>query len=507
MRSPQHKPIENIVIVGGGTAGWMTAAALANFLRERPVSITLIESSQIGTVGVGEATLPGIRDFNNSLGIDELDFVKKTQATFKLGIEFVDWCKLNTRFFHPFADYGLPLGGADFHHLWHKLQTLEQPHSIEEYSLPAIMAQLGRFAQPNPNPPTPLARYNYAFHFDAGLYAQYLSNWATERGVLKQDGVIEQVSLEPDTGFIQSVTLDNGESFTADLFVDCSGFRGLLIEEALQTGYETWTHWLPCDRALAVPSESGAEPPAPFTRSTAREAGWQWRIPLQHRTGNGYVYCSDLISEDEACQTLLSHLPGKALNDPKPLRFTTGMRKKFWHKNCVAIGLASGFLEPLESTSISLIQTAISRLLYFFPDQSFNPACIEEANRQSRNEYERIRDFIILHYKGTQRDDTPLWRLTRDMSVPDTLAHKVALFKDRGYLVSYEGESFEEASWVTMYHGFGILPQHYDPRADWIDEAQLKQQLAQMRTAIRAAAEQAPTHQEFIRRHCSADDS
>ena len=497
--------VRHVVIVGGGTAGWMTAAALVNFFRGSPDwLVTLIESSEIGTVGVGEATLPTIRAFNARLGIDEVDFIRKTQATFKLGIEFADWHRVGERFFHPFAPYGRKIQGASFHHAWLRMRAAGDNASIGEYSLPAAMAAGQRFAQPAAQPTVPFANFAYAYHFDATLYAQYLREYALAvPGVRRVDARVVNVSLRSDDGFIESLLLDSGEVMSGDLFVDASGLRGVLIEQALATGYEDWTRWLPCDRAVAMPCALSADP-APYTRASAREAGWQWRIPLQHREGNGYVYCSQFISDDAAVAALRGGLHGAALAEPNLLRFKTGRRLKFWNRNCVAIGLASGFIEPLESTSIALIQSGIAKLLTFFPDRGFSTAETDEANRVMREEYERIRDFIILHYKATARVDTELWRECRAMPVPETLERKIDLFRIRGHVVSYAEESFEEASWVTMYAGFGILPEQHDARVDRLDIQSLARDLAMIRAAISAAAEVAPSHAQFIARHCAA---
>jgi tryptophan halogenase len=501
----EDSPLQHVVIVGGGTAGWMTAAALAHFFRGSPGRrITLIESTDIGTVGVGEATLPTIRAFNASLGIDEIDFIRKTQATFKLGIEFVDWHRKAERFFHPFAPYGMKMQGASFHHAWLRLRAAGDSTSMGEYSLPAAMAAGNRFAQPAAQPVAPFANFAYAYHFDATLYARYLREYALAvPGVRRLDARVIDVRMRTGDGFIESLLLDSGDVVSGDLFIDASGFRGVLIEQALATGYENWTRWLPCDRAVALPSASSGDP-VPYTRATAREAGWQWRIPLQHRDGNGYVYCSQFISDEDAEAALRGALPGAALAEPNLLRFTTGRRRKFWNRNCVAIGLAGGFIEPLESTSIALIQSGIAKLLTFFPDAGFSAVETDEANRVMRQEYERIRDFIILHYKATARDDTALWRECRAMSIPDTLQRKIDLFRSRGHVVAYAEESFEEASWVTMYAGFGLLPERHDARVDRQDIGELARDLARIRAAIRAASETAPSHANFIARHCAA---
>ncbi|HTF84955.1 MAG TPA: tryptophan halogenase family protein [Cellvibrio sp.] len=496
--------INRIVIVGGGTAGWMAAASLARFFEGKPGNILLIESEQIGTVGVGEATIPGIRAFNLSLGIDEIDFIKKTNATFKLGIEFRNWYQKGATFFHPFADYGLPLNGVEFHHYLARLRAAGEAVDIADYSFPIQLARRGHFAQPHEKPPTPLADYGYAYHFDAALYAAYLRDYAVARGVVRMEGKVASVKLRSQDGFIESVMMEDGAEIAGQLFIDCSGFRGLLIEEALDTGYDDWRCWLPCDRAVAIQSELIGEP-TPYTRTTAHEAGWQWRIPLQHRTGNGYVYSSRFITDEQARLTLLTHLDGAPIKQPRQFDFVTGRRKKIWNKNCFALGLASGFLEPLESTSISLIQTGISKLLQFFPDTSFNPHDITEVNRLHHHEFERIRDFLILHYKATDRSDTEFWRFCQAMPIPDSLAHKMQVYESRGHVVMYEPEAFEKESWVTMYMGFHRYARRYDERADNISLADLKSQLARMRQMIQVAADQAMTHGHFIARHCAAE--
>jgi len=495
--------VNQVVIVGGGTAGWMAAAALSHFWRNQPTRrITLVESSEIGTVGVGEATLPTIRDFNAGIGIDELDFLRKTQATFKLGIEFRDWHRRGETFFHPFAPYGIRVNGAAFHHLWLRGRGLGESTPLGAYSLPCVMAELGRFAQPVRQPVAPFANFAYAYHFDAGLYARYLRDYSLKRGVRRLDRRILSVNLRGEDGFIESLKVEGDEQIKGDLFIDCSGFRGLLIEESLRTGYEPWTQWLPCDRAVAIPSERVGDP-APYTSATALDAGWSWRIPLQHRNGNGYVYCSRFVEDDEAAVRLSERLTERTLADPNFLRFTTGRRRLFWNRNCVALGLAGGFIEPLESTSIALIQSGIAKLLGFFPEPGFSPLDTAEANRVMNEEYERIRDFIILHYKGTRRDDAPLWRECGAMAVPESLERKIAMFESRGHYVAYAGESFEEASWVTMFAGFGRLPLRHDPRADDGPDGDLHRQLAQLRDSIRTIANGAPTHADYIARHCA----
>jgi tryptophan 7-halogenase len=494
--------IRKIAIVGGGTAGWMAAAVLARFLKPADISIQLIESDEIGIVGVGEATVPVIQVLNGLLGLDETDFIRKTRGTFKLGIEFRDWSRLGTTHFHFFGDFGAPIEGIAPHHHWLKLRQLGEAPALGEHSFPYVAGKLGRFAPPATDPRSEASSYKYAYHFDAGLYAHYLRANAEARGVLRKEGKVVDVKLRGEDGFIQTLTLESGERIDADFFIDASGFRGLLIEQALQTGYVDWSHWLPCDRAVAVPCESAGEL-TPYTVSTARPAGWQWRIPLQHRTGNGYVYCSRFISDDEATGTLLGQLDGRPLAEPRLLRFMTGHRKQFWNRNCLAIGLAGGFMEPLESTSIQLIQTALARLIEMFPDRNFDPVVSAEYNRVAVNEFERIRDFLILHYCATERDDSPLWHHCRSMSLPGSLKYKMDVFSSCGRVPLYSDESYQEPSWVSLFLGQHIYPKRYDPLVDNISTDHLQRGLLQRRRAIRRLAEGLPTHSEYIARRCA----
>ncbi|MDO6428811.1 tryptophan 7-halogenase [Thalassotalea sp. 1_MG-2023] len=498
------EPIKKVVIVGGGTAGWMSAASLGRFLEGKNIDVTIIESSALGTVGVGEATIPNIVNYNKNLGINELDLIKATQATFKLGIQFENWHKQGENFFHPFSDYGMPINNIEFHQYINQANHQGAALDIEDYCFPAVLAKKGKFAQPHPKPPTPLADYQYAFHFDAGLYANFLKDFAINLGVNHLDALINSVELNQNNGFISSVTLDNGEIVEGDLFIDCSGFKGLLIEEALHTGYEDWSQWLICDRAMAVQTELVGEP-TPYTRSIAKSFGWQWRIPLQHRMGNGYIYASQFQTDDDAERTLLDSVQGATINQVRKFRFTPGRRKQVWNKNCVAIGLSSGFLEPLESTSISLIQSVIDKLLTFFPDQSFNQHDIDEVNRLHNDEVEHIRDFLILHYKATKRDDSDFWRHCQNMDIPETLAHKMALFESRGHIIIRESESFEAASWLTMYNAFGIKQKRFDERIANMPFDVMSKNLAQMKQSIENAAQQTMQHQDFIKAHCRAN--
>ncbi|HZF14868.1 MAG TPA: tryptophan halogenase family protein [Steroidobacteraceae bacterium] len=499
--------IRKIVIVGGGSAGWMTAAALSRSMPREFCEIELVESSEIRTVGVGEATIPPLQLFNQVLGLDEVDFVRRTQATFKLAIQFVDWTHPGHRYYHPFSGpFGPDLDLIPFHQYWLKLRSLGDPTPLDEYSMAAVAAHRGKFDRPSRDPRSALSTYGYAYHIDAALYAAYLREYAEARGVKRTDGKVLDVHLRGEDGFIEGITLEGGRRIDADFFIDCSGFRGLLIEQALKTGYNDWSHWLPCDRAVAVQCLYGGKPGerTPYTRATAREAGWQWRIPLQHRVGTGYVYCSRYLSDDEATVKLLANLDGAPLKDPWPLRFTAGHRKKFWNRNCLAIGLSGGFMEPLESTSIHLIQTGITKLLEMFPDRDFDPLLIEEYNERTRLEFERIRDFIVLHYYATERDDTPLWRACRTMEIPPTLRRKIENFRHCARFVSDGYELFQTPNWLAVFVGQHVWPTHYDPLVDAHDADEVRRQLAGIRRVISAAADSMPSQHDFIERNCRA---
>jgi tryptophan halogenase len=493
--------IRKIVIVGGGSAGWMAAAALVRFLGAR-ADIRLIESDEIGIVGVGEATIPQIRLFNNGLGLDEDDFIRATQGTFKLGIQFVDWLRPGHRYIHAFGTIGRDLGLIPFHHYWLRYRTEGQDASLWAFSASAEAARLNRFGRPaerHDGPPSGLA---YAFHFDASLYGRYLRRYAEARGVRRTEGKVVDVPLRGDDGFAEAVVLDNGERVEGELFIDCSGFRGLLIEQALATGYDDWSKWLPCDRALAVPCEL-AGPLTPYTRATARPAGWQWRIPLQHRIGNGYVYCSGHSSDDEARHILLANLDGAALAEPRLLRFVTGKRRKAWNRNCVALGLAAGFMEPLESTSIHLVQSAVARLLQLFPARGFDPSEIDEYNRQTDFEWESIRDFLTFHYRGNEREGE-FWRACREVAIPDRLAHRIELFRANGRIFRTQEELFAEIAWLQVMLGQGVEPRGYHPLADQPSPAQLEEFLVLAKRHVDLVVGRLPPHDEFIARHCTA---
>ncbi len=503
--------IGHVVIVGGGTAGWMCAAFLAKILPRDQVRLTLIESDEIGTVGVGEATVPSLLTFNRMLGLDETDFIRSTQATFKLGIEFVDWQALGHRYLHPFGFHGRDTPEFKFLQLWLRLKQAtassdgsDEAGEIGAYNLNTLAAQLGRFARPSGEATWPFSTLRYAFHFDAALYARYLRRYAEARGAVRQEGRIVQVLQRAEDGFIEGVALEDGRRVEGDLFIDCSGFRGLLIEETLKAGYEDWSRFLPCDRAVAVPSAL-AGPPDPYTRATADLAGWRWRIPLQHRMGNGYVYCSDYIADDAARAQVLAKLEGAPLAEPRLLRFKAGHRKRLWIKNCIAVGLAGGFIEPLESTSIHLIQTGLLRLATLFPDKGFASADIDEFNRSSVREYEHVRDFIVLHYKATGRDDSAFWMRQRDMEIPDSLAHRMSLFASKGRLFRQNEELFADDSWLAVLLGQGIVPSSYDPLVDGLSLEDIRRNLAGLRTAILTTAQALPTHQAFIARACKAE--
>jgi tryptophan halogenase len=499
-------PLARIVIVGGGTAGWMTAAVLAR-LTGAGTTVTLVESEEIGTIGVGEATIPPLLDFHRLLGIDEDEFVRATGATFKLGIEFVDWGRRGERYLHPFGVFGRDVEGIKFHQLWLRQRALDTPvadmGSLHDYCLASVAARMGRFTRPSGEPSAVLSSLRYAFHFDAARYARFLRGMAERGGVDRVEGRVTHVDLASENGFIRVVELADGRRVNGDFFVDCSGFRSLLLGKALGVPFTSWQHWLPCDRALAVPSAPSL-PLLPYTRATAETAGWRWRIPLQHRVGNGHVYASAFMNDDEAADRLLAGLDGAPAADPRPVRFTAGVRERMWERNCVAIGLSGGFLEPLESTSIHLIQSGISRLMGLFPDSGHAPAGRHAYNRQLRAEYEQVRDFVILHYHATERDDSAFWRHCRATTPPDTLAEKLDLWRERGRVMPSPGGLFTDDSWIAVLMGQAGAPVAHDPLVATLPTIESARFLHHLRTVIGQTAAAMPDHAQFIARHCAA---
>ena len=491
--------IARVVIVGGGTAGWMCAAAMARYLSDGQREFVLVESDAIGTVGVGEATIPAIINFNRMLDIPEADFLRATKGTYKLGIEFVNWGRVGESYVHPFGEYGQDLHSIPFHQLYLREHARGAPGPIQEYSMCVQAALAGKFARPGAEARSPVAQIRYAYHFDAGLYARFLRTMAERQGTVRQEGKVVQVHQDGETGDVTGVQLEDGTLVEGDLFIDCSGFRGLLIEEALGAGYEDWSRWLPMDSALAMPT-ANTESPRPFTRSTAHGAGWQWRIPLQHRTGNGHVFSSAYMERDEAERILRQNVEGEPQAEPRLLRFTTGMRKKAWSHNVIALGLAGGFIEPLESTSIHLIQNGIQRLFALFPDKAISPLEREEYNRGMADIYADIRDFIVLHYKATKRDDTPFWNYVREMEVPDSLARKMELWRVHGRVFREGTELFSLPSWVAVMLGQNIWPDRHEPIADTLDPDKVASAMQSMRAAYADTAQRMPTQEEFLRK-------
>ncbi len=496
-------PIQQIVIVGGGTAGWMTAAALAHVLDTQNTRITLIESDDIGTVGVGEATIPLIQKFNQMLGVNENDFLKFSSGTYKLGIEFVDWGSIGNRYIHPFGPYGMPMGMLNFHHYW--LRHFSQNASADpgDFSVCIQAAYAGKFMPAAQLQNSPLSQISHAYHFDASRYALYLREFAEQRGVKRIEGKVTKVNVSDTSGFIDSIEMENLHTVVADFFVDCSGFRGLLIEEALNTGYESYSHYLPCDRAVVVQTKN-VDTPRPYTRATAHTAGWQWNIPLQHRTGNGCVYSSKFMDDDSAKDTLFKNLEGEAIGDSRILHFTPGLRRKFWNKNCVAIGLSSGFIEPLESTSIHLIQVAISKLIALFPTKQFAEKDTQKYNQLMEDEFTSIRDFIILHYKLTQRVDSDFWNYCRNMDIPKNLEEKILHYQQSGRMIRDNNELFDEVSWFAVMHGQGLRSNAYHPLANEINDKEFARMMQEISAVIQRSVEAMPNHDEYIRQHCSS---
>jgi len=488
--------IKKVVIAGGGTAGWMAAALLVRTMG-KVVDVTLVESDEIGTVGVGEATIPPLVTYLRLLKMKEQEFMAATQATFKLGISFENWKDVGEKYIHSFGTTGTDHWSAGFQHFWLKDRERGSKADYGNYCLELVAAQNSKFSH------LPKQGMNYAFHIDATLFAAHLRKYSEELGVRRVEGKIVEVDTHPETGFVESLKLDSGQVVEGDLFIDCTGFRGLLIEQTLKTGYEDWSHWLRCDSAVALQTDStiGA---IPYTRAIAHHAGWQWRIPLQHRVGNGLVYCSEFMSDDEARAYLLKNITGAHRGKPRLIKFTPGRRRKHWNKNVVALGLASGFVEPLESTSIHLIQQGMIRLLHLFPHTGIKQTDIEEYNNQSRVEIEYIRDFIILHYKVTNRRDTPFWNHCREMEVPDTLAHRIQLFRDTGIVIRARADLFQENSWVQVMLGQGILPEQHHPVVDVMSDEELTRFMANIKKRVDQIVAKLPGHEAYIKQYCKA---
>jgi len=488
--------IRKVVIAGGGTAGWMAAAAISKILG-KVLDITLVESDEIGTVGVGEATIPPLVTFHRLLDIKEQDFMAATQGTFKLGISFEGWRNVGENYIHSFGETGTDHWTAGFQHFWLKDRERGSNEEFGSYCLELKAAKESKFAH------LPKGGLNYAYHIDATLYAKFLRKFCGKFGVKRVEGKIVEVNTRPEDGFIESLTLDSGKKIEGDLFIDCTGFRGLLIEQTLHTGYTDWSHWLPCDSAIAVQTESVIEA-IPYTRSIARESGWQWRIPLQHRVGNGLVYCSRYISDVEAKDLLLKNIAGGRLTEPRVIKFRTGQRLKNWNKNVIALGLASGFVEPLESTSIHLIQRGVLRLMQMFPLQGIRKSEIDEYNKQSQSEIENIRDFIILHYKVTNRQDSPFWRHCRSMSIPDSLAHRIELFQETARVFKIPNELFGENSWIQVMLGQGIVPEQYHPVANVMGDDELTRFMQGIKSKVDRTVATLPHHQAYVEQYCKA---
>lgn len=492
-----HLEVKKIAIVGGGTAGWSAAALLAHHYRNTSLEIVLIESPDIASVGVGEATVPAILNVHNTLGIDEQQFIKETQATFKLGIKFKDWRAVGKDFFHPFSDFGVDIEERAFHQCWLKLKKQGYNLDLEDYSLCAALAKKGRFAIPDNESENPLAWYGYAYHFDASLYAKFLREYSENLGVKTIVSTVTKVNKNSDTQLLESLELASGSTHLADFFVDCSGFKSILLNDQYQVGFDDWGDWLPCDSAWVVQTESNGEL-LPYTQSTAMTAGWKWEIPLQNRTGNGYVFSSSFISEGAAKQEFLKGLALPLINEPRLIRFKTGMRPKFWEKNCAAVGLSSGFVEPLESTSISMMHTGVAKIIAHMPDLIVRQSGIDRANELNKMEYERIRDFIFLHYWASNRNNSGFWRSFSEKALVGELENKITSFKRNGALLSLEQESFRSPSWLAMYNGFGIEAE-YDQSVSSLKTAELKEIFEKIKKAISTSAQLAPAHRDFLK--------
>lgn len=491
--------ITRVVIAGGGTSGWCAAAALSQQLGSL-LDITLIESEEIGTVGVGEATFPTIRSFHRILDLDEREFLRVTRGSIKLGISFENWARRGDRYIHSFGVIGKSTWLGDFHHFWLAAQAAGFGDEIGDYCFEHQAARAHKFFT------SESSRINYAYHFDASLYARYLRARSEAKGVKRVEGKIANVVQHPESGFIEAVTMQSGQRIDGDFFIDCTGFRGLLIEQTLRAGYEDWTHWLRNDSALALQTDFPLDNIAPYTRAIAHESGWQWKIPLQHRQGTGHVYSTAYTTDDEARRVLMDNLEGNIRVELRLLKFKTGRRRKAWVKNCVAVGLAGGFVEPLESTSIHLIQSGVTRLMRLFPFTACSDSLVRQYNEESQVEYERIRDFIILHYKATERDDTPYWRDCRDMTVPDTLAHRLELFQENGFVFPDAADVFRVDSWLQVMFGQRLQPRTFHRMASMLDDERLRVMLQTLRTNIGAAVEKMPSHKEFLDSYCAVKE-
>lgn len=503
MADQQQTRLKKIVIVGGGSAGWMTAAALSSLLPKGTASLTLIESDKIGTVGVGEATIPDMINFNAMLGINEAEFLKATKGTFKLGIEFIDWGKKGESYLHPFGQHGVDMQGIDFHQYWLHSKASGEKTDLQDFSICAVAAAKNKFSLPNPNPKSVLSHLRYAYHIDATLYAKYLRNYAEQRDVQRVEGIVAAVDQTPENGEISELTLEGGQKIQGDFFFDCTGFRALLTEKTLGVAFRDWSHWLPCDTAQTVATER-VGPLLPYTKATAKTAGWQWRIPTQHRTGNGHIYSSRYMNDNEAKDILLDGLDSKPIGEPRKIRFKTGCRETFWTKNCISIGLSAGFLEPLESTSLYLIQMGISRFISLFPTANVSTVVRDEYNTQMQKEFDQVRDFIILHYAATERDDSPFWNYCRTMDIPDSLKRKMNLFQEAGRVFRYDDELFSKPSWVAVCIGQNILPKAVDPIVSSLPAEQVNHSLNSMRAAMNKTAQNMPTHEEFLQHYGAA---
>ena len=488
--------VKRVVVAGGGTAGWIAAAALSKLLGPL-LDVTLVESEDIGTIGVGESTIPTARTFHHLLGIDEQEFMRATQSSFKLGIAFENWAGVGDRYIHSFGTVGKSTWMADFQHIWLQARAMGVAGGIGDYCFELQAAEAGKFATSADAP------INYAYHLDAGRYARFLRAVSEKEGVNRIEGKITQVVQNPESGFIEAIVLESGERVEGDLFIDCTGFRGLLIEETLATGYDDWAHWLPTNSALPVQT-SAVGPAVPFTRAIAHEAGWQWRIPLQNRVGNGLVYCNEFMTDEAASDVLHAGIEGEIIVQPRPIRFRAGRRRKVWNKNCVSLGLSSGFVEPLESTSIHLIMIGVTRLVQLFPFGGCSEALIDRYNDLSQAELERIRDFIVLHYKLTERDDSPFWRYCREMEIPHSLAERIALFAENAQAYQAPDDLFRIDSWVQVMLGQRVQPKSHHAMAMMMGSTNLQQALGDLKANIARAVAGMPMHQSFLDQYCSA---